>query len=566
MVIPNFAKTPKYGLPYLRNSDFAKDIGTHSKAIAETFETLISSGTFKGDPGARGLPGMNAVAADTAVGAYLGDPESRSRAALEAWWEEQDTSPGTWVSVMDHGAKADGTTDDLNAFTAAIAAAQATAGGRVFVPAGTYRVRSAIVLPSHTTLQGAGMGNTKIKLSNTAAQDTWVITNAGRPTRTGAKFITVRDMDLDWNRTGRTVPDWTESPKTGGSRGSALCFSKVEYAWIERVRAHNSRLHAFDITSEGRVGNDPYDYLEYNYPGDMAIDDSPGPSRFVWMLDCEATDFGDDGITTHHSEWLWIRNCYSHHPWNRDNCNGIEIDDGSRLVFLENNLTFGCYAGIEIKAHASSPAAQRITITGHMSFKDCRSYNWRHIGHHSATDPNSKSAVSIVASNLVAMYPTNEYGFQGEATPRALAISAFRDVSINGFMGVGLGGYPGGAAVTIQYKAQFVTIEGITLRGFTGMDHDIYLFGGDNRPDRCNISGVTIAQSANNGIGLGSDISRCNISGVQLQGRAIAGTYGIKTSASGNNLYGFQVTSYENAMDVAGTKSNERAYFRGGAA
>lgn len=561
-----FPGTPKYGLPYWTPNHYAKDLPEGSKQLAEKLETLISSGTFKGDKGDRGLPGVNAVPADTAVAAYLGDPKSQAHAALQAWWDEQGGSAGTWVSVRDHGATGDGVTDDLDAIHAAIAEAHATASGRVFVPAGTYRVRSAVVLPTRTTFQGAGRGATCIKLADNAAQDTWVITNAGRPTREGAKYITIRDLELDWNRTGRNVPDWTESTKTGGSRGSALCLSKVEYAWVERVYAHNARLHCIDITSEGRVGAGAYDYLEYNYPGDMARDDSRGPSRYVFVRDCETTDFGDDGITTHHSEYLWIQNCYSHRPWNRDNNNGIEVDDGSRHVYLSNNLTYGCYAGIEIKAHETSPAAQYVTIDGHMSYKDCRSYNWRHIGHHSAEDPTSLSAYGITASNLVAYYPTDEFGFQGEATPRALVISAFRDVTINGFFGLGHGGYSGGSAVALQYKCQFVTINGLSLRGFRGMDYDLNLYGGSNGGDRHNISNVDIKNSATNGIGIGSDITRCNVSNVQMQGRSITGSTGIKTSSSGNNLYGFQITSYAQPMDVAGTKSNERAYFRGGAA
>src|SRR5689334_3448227 len=54
--------------------------------------------------------------------------------------------------VTDFGAKADGGSDSRPAFTNAIAACSKAGGGRVVVPAGTYRLDGPVHLLSHVNL------------------------------------------------------------------------------------------------------------------------------------------------------------------------------------------------------------------------------------------------------------------------------------------------------------------------------------------------------------------------------------------------------------------------------
>ncbi|MBD3418491.1 MAG: dockerin [Chitinivibrionales bacterium] len=68
------------------------------------------------------------------------------------------------VNVMDFGAEADGTTDDHDAFAAAIASLPSR-GGVVFIPAGTYNIGSTINLSSGIILRGAGSDKTKLLFS-----------------------------------------------------------------------------------------------------------------------------------------------------------------------------------------------------------------------------------------------------------------------------------------------------------------------------------------------------------------------------------------------------------------
>ena len=547
-----FAKTPKYGLPYIQGSDFAKDIPEQSKEIAETLEKLIGNGTFKGDKGDRGLPGLNAVPTDTAMASYVGDGGTQTRAALDAWWDSHGKASGSVVNVKDYGAKGDGVTDDWDAITAAITAAgNATTGHVVYFPSGLYRVRRAISVPSYRWLEGAGMGKTTIKLTDNAPEDTFVITNSGHTiTGAGAKntHITIQDMTLDWNFARGAQPSESGS---GGTRSSALCIAYCEFVQIKRVRTVNSKLHGIDITSQGSANTEAaFWWLFYNYPGDMYEDNSPGPSRWIWVEDCDTSGFGDDGITTHHSEFIWIRGCYSHDPRNRDNNNGIEIDDGSRSVFLESNMSARCYAGIEIKAHENSPAAQRGFISGHSSYQACRSYNWRHIGHHTGSDPVSKSARTISATNLVAFQPKNAGGFQDEAACRALAISAFSDVTVNGFTAIGdnTGFGVDDSVIVLQYRATQVNLSNVTIRSFEGAGRDIYITGGDNRANWINLSNIIIRASTAVGISCGTDVNRVNMSNIILNGPGGSSSVGINCISTGNNIFGVRSTGYATAL------------------
>ncbi|PYH85075.1 exo-1,3-beta-D-glucanase [Aspergillus uvarum CBS 121591] len=64
----------------------------------------------------------------------------------------EDLSVGSIVSVKDHGAAGDGTTDDTAAIVAALALA--TTDNLIYFPPGSYIVTSTIVIPAHTRITG----------------------------------------------------------------------------------------------------------------------------------------------------------------------------------------------------------------------------------------------------------------------------------------------------------------------------------------------------------------------------------------------------------------------------
>ena len=411
------------------------------------------------------------------------------------------------VDVTEYGAVGDGRTDCTLAFRLAL-----RSNRRVHVPAGTYVVRG-IRMPSNCVLVGAGQDKTVIKLADGAPKHRRLLRNA-TPFR-GNHHIEVAHLTLDWNVDRLSDVERTSS---GDTASSALTFAHVTFGWIHHVTAKNAGLHAFDITAP-----------HYHYLGDGLR--AANGSRYVWLDRCEATHYGDDGITTHHSDAIYITNCYCHHPHGRthtagfSNSNGIEVDDGSRHVVLVNNLTEGCFGGIEVKAHATSSAAHDVHIFGHVSYHDNRSYNFRHIGHHLADDPDSKTARFLSGTNLVSIEPVRS-GLYEKSSPRSLVISAYQDVFINGFTALGDTAYDYEAqpALAIQYKSRNVRLKRITASGFTSARADIELFGGANHTDRVSIEDVSCRHSAPIAIKIGgrlSTVSLHRIEGEQKGGDAL---------------------------------------------
>jgi hypothetical protein len=324
----------------------------------------------------------------------------------------------------------------------------------------------------------------------------------------------------------------------------------VEYAWIDRVKAINSGLHCFDV-AQGAI--------DYPYNGDGSAEPSD-PSRYIWIRNCIGTGWGDDGITTHHSEYIWLENNYMYDPRERTNCNGIEVDDGSRHVFLSNNMSRGCYGGIEIKAHEDANAAKNVVINGHYDENSCRSYNFRHIGHHTGTDPVSKSAYDIIATNLVSVNANSDKGFQDDTSPRALCISAYRRVSINGMTIIGKSGNyaSGDVAIAIQYWSSNISLSGINISGWTGADQDISVTSGDN----ISISGVNIQASAKKAMYVGATVAGAQIWGVNATAPSSGSINGIDIyDTTGVEATGLSLTGYPYPVRADGINYTSSARF-----
>jgi hypothetical protein len=384
------------------------------------------------------------------------------------------------VNVLDYGAIGDGITDSTAAFKKAIGNGRV----KVFVPEGIF-ITKGIRLPSYTYLVGTGKGNTIIKLHDRAGKGTRLITNANHCK--GNHHIFVQGMSLDWNveRLGNV-----KKTATWGNHSSCLTFANVTYGWVKDVVGINPGLHCFDISS-----------TLYNYGGDGYR--ARGGSKYVWLDYLTGHGFGDDGITTHHSDYIMISNSHMCDPSGRShrkgssNSNGFEIDDGSRNVLLVNNSSARCFGGIEIKAHQNSSAASNVEIIGHISVNDNRSYNFRHIGHHKSTDIESKSAYHIIATNLVSIAPIFTDLYQG-STPRGMVVSAYKNVVINHFTLIGDPeyDYKNDPVIAIQYRARNIVLQNVTIKDFRKASADIKVFGGENRADSVLIKNVISVNSA----------------------------------------------------------------------
>jgi len=317
------------------------------------------------------------------------------------------------------------------------------------------------------------------------------------------------------------------------------------------VKGINAGLHSFDISQ----GAEDYAYVNANPNGN---NDDPNVwatkrSSWVYIDGCEGTNWGDDGITVHGSDHIFITNNRMYDPWGRGNSNGIEIDGGSRHVYLAGNWTSGCYGGLEIKGHQNENAAQDTIVEGHIDVGSVRSFNFRHIGHHDPADQESKTAFNILASNLVSIGPNNRKGFQDDTSPRALCISAYKGVTINGLTAWGdTAGYTtGDVAVAVQYRARDVTLCGLNVTGWKGADQDISI----TTADRVTVLGGSARDSANRGIYVGSTVTSCKIFGYHATAPATGATVGITIYTSdGVTLEGSTFTGYPDTIVADGNK------------
>lgn len=433
------------------------------------------------------------------------------------------------VNVNDFGADPTGEKDSTEAFK------EAVRGGNVHVhmTAGTYKVLG-IRLPNNTVLSGEGKDITTIKLSDEALAENIVITNddmSGNGHNVG-----IKDFTVNGNK-------WRQNKKfnaAGGSLSSNVRFAGVKHGFAHNVKSIDSLLHGFDIT---------YASDTYFYEGDGVRVNEELESKYIHIDNCEASGFGDDGITTHHSRYLLITNNYSHHATGGGNNNGIEIDDGSQHVVLDGNRTEMNYGGIEIKAHAPTSAPNNVLINNHMSIHDSRAYNFRHIGHHRAGDAKSKTAHSIVMNNSTAIEPYDNKVYPN-TSPRALVISAYRNVQINNFSAIGDGKYIANQPVVVaQFMSENIMFNGLNITGFKQASADVKLFGGGNRGKKFSISNVNIwNSSANIGIAGGGGLYDIKIVNCNLQGQGTGN--GLELYNNTAEVIGVNASGYENAAMI----------------
>lgn len=433
------------------------------------------------------------------------------------------------VNVNDYGADPTGEQDSTQAFK------EAVKGGNVHIhmTAGTYKIKG-IKLPNNTVLSGEGKDITTIKFADETPAENIVITNEDM---TGnSQNIGIKDFTVNGNK-------WRQDKKfkaAGGSRSSNVRFAGVKHGFASNVKSVDALLHGFDIT----YAND-----DYFYEGDGVRVNEDLESRYIHIDNCEASGYGDDGITTHHSRYLVITNNYCHHAGGGGNTNGIEIDDASQHVMLNNNTTEMNYGGVEVKAHGSTSAASNILINNHTSIHDSRSYNLRHIGHHRKGDSKSKTAHSLLLNNCTSIEPYDNKVYPN-TTPRALIISAYKNVQVNNFTAIGDGKFASGQpAIAVQFMSENVMLNNINITGFKNSQADIKIFGGGNRGKKITLSNINIWNSSQNvGIAGGGGIYDLRIINANLQGQGTGN--GLELYNNTAEIVGVNAENYKNSAFI----------------
>ncbi|WP_374115533.1 peptidase G2 autoproteolytic cleavage domain-containing protein [Bacillus atrophaeus] len=436
------------------------------------------------------------------------------------------------VNVDDYGADPTGKTDSTEAFKKAFGKGKV----QVTMSAGMYVVKG-LKIPSWVRLVGQGIGVTFLILNEDTPASEWVITNSDY--EKGNRNIHIEGFSANWN------PERQGGVRAaGGQHSSCVAFAKTQFIWVKNIECINPGLHGIDISAP------TYDHLpntDYTKDG----------CKYVWIDGCVTSGYGDDGITTHYSEYVFISNCHctnprgTAHAAGQANSNGIEIDDGSKRVWLINNYTEGNIRGVEVKAHAEWPASQNVHILGHVSYHDVRSYDLRHIGHHRAGDPESTTAYDVTLTDCTAIEPIFNELYEG-ISPRVLAVSAYKNVQIVNFTGIGNPSYDykGNPMAVFQFRSRNITVNGIKMRGFKKASHDIRVFGGSQKSDYVKISNFDILDSAPVGIGLGGGVYHVNLINGTLIGKN--GSIGIQSPNNQTTIIGVEAAGYGKAAKLGG--------------
>ncbi|MCP5050300.1 MAG: hypothetical protein GY940_24245, partial [bacterium] len=242
------------------------------------------------------------------------------QAALNELQTELDGANVPYVNVMDHGAAADGSTDDSAAFAAAFAA-----GNNVYVPAGSYVANFSMV--SNQTLHGDGREST-ILIPPAGATETILIDAS-----TVAKStIVIKDLQL---LNSNSVANCTGIDFKGDDVNDVNDFHSIE----------NIRIKDFDtgIDVSGRLVWTNFDNV-YITDGRLGynINTDPANAAFnqIKFTNCETRLMTEEGvIMTGYSKTVSFDTC---------NFELMNTDDtiGEAAVYVENsrNILFeNCY-------------------------------------------------------------------------------------------------------------------------------------------------------------------------------------------------------------------------------
>jgi hypothetical protein len=180
--------------------------------------------TVEGPRGPIGLPGVNAVANDTATAGYVNASTSDTFAALTALFNRK-----LGLDPRDYGAIGDGVADDTAALNACITAAGDLGSVRL-TPGAIYYITATLVLMASTELRGGGAKATEIRastditmISASGGQGQAITNLTVRNTTAGAR--TTYDIDFT-SPTKPVIKDVEVNLPNGSAGGGGVRFRK----------------------------------------------------------------------------------------------------------------------------------------------------------------------------------------------------------------------------------------------------------------------------------------------------------------------------------------------------
>lgn len=326
----------------------------------------------------------------TAAQADAGDFATAAQGALAATAVQRDEIV---YNVMDHGAVADGVTDDLLAIQSLLDSTGSAGGGTVWMPPGIYYLTNVLSVPSNTMLVGAGMNATIIRNPSGALPGKTINGNLTYASiaLVGVSHSGVRNLCVDHQTNGNDANGIVLGSATG---------TLTTHCVVDSVRVMGYATHQYLIWNyrgqSNRITNNVID--GYVTPGagtpQEAIEVYGG--KDIWITGNEVNLSGT-GI----------------YVWEDPGAAGTEISD----IFIYGNRVDGCRSGVLVSAYS---AAANIVVSNNILT------NQEHSGVNIAGDAANVSVENIVVEGNTIQDATTFGMFidaQGSVAWRAIEVS-----------------------------------------------------------------------------------------------------------------------------------------------
>ncbi|MFE9865860.1 glycosyl hydrolase family 28-related protein [Streptomyces sp. NPDC005506] len=224
----------------------------------------------------------------------------------------QRVVPLTWLNVKLYGAVGNGVADDTEAIQDAINDANSAGGGVVYIPRGTYKLTSALVLKSHVQIRGDGINATVLQQTSSSSHGI---------SGSNLELVSIEDLLVD-------------GPGSGTGRGIYLGGTVVIYSFYVTMR--NVMVRQFGDT--GIFIDDPVTTDLYN----VTSKENGGQGFFI-----TCSDGGTAGTSTS------LVSCYAHN----------NVGNGFRLWNMVYSTFTGCAADHNVNGYKIE-SCESVTLTG----------------------------------------------------------------------------------------------------------------------------------------------------------------------------------------------------------
>jgi len=284
----------------------------------------------------------------------------------------------------------------------------------------TYLVNDKLSIPDSPNIQGV-LGKSTIKADSTMTNEKPLMVQGSKDNQSVGGRIDGLIVDYNIDRTSNS------GGLSEDTDGNAFSLHNVQGGRYTNITAMSARKHGFDIL--GNTYNRSDSSGTYNQRHKLT-------SRNIYVDNIIGMGNGDDGFSTHGAEYItggYVWGEFARASYSAANSNGIEIDDYSRYINIEEAGGRFAHRAIEIKGHNDAHPAEHIHIGRVFSEHCAMGLTIRHLDHNSSTI--SPGAGDVRIEEVYVRAPVDWSLGSGISECQAGLIYSYDRVSIGNFIG-----------------------------------------------------------------------------------------------------------------------------------